>query len=63
MFKLDLEKPEEPEIKMPTSVGSDLAAAAAVPLGKPRMVIIHNEVLSCKFCFQVARYHERKLCN
>jgi len=22
MFKLDLEKPEEPEIKLPTSVGS-----------------------------------------
>ena len=40
MFKLDLEKAEEPEIKLPTSVGSSKKQEALLTMPKPLTVWI-----------------------
>ena len=51
MFKLDLEKPEEPEIKLPTSVGSSKkqessrkTSTALLTMQKPLTVWITTNV-------------------
>ena len=52
MFKLDLEKAEEPEIKLPTTAGSSkkqesfrkTSISTLLPMAKPLTVWIHNKL-------------------
>ena len=53
MFKLDLEKAEEPEIKFPTSIGSSknqesfrkTSASSLLTMAKPLIVLINHNKL------------------
>ena len=52
MFKLDLEKAEEPEIKLPISTGSSnkqessrkTSTSALLTMPKPKFIVDHNEL-------------------